>query len=198
LNLQSSDYKADVLISRPPSLDKRNNLTNLHNNIKILVAIYRRHRHAELNSQASTQGCSTLQLTYAHSHQGSVSSARTASSPPSNACKMSGCTLRTAALSNDRHNMLNVYLEIGHIPPRGDQLFVRQRDIRAASTALDDLRLVGKTKQQRDSDQLPSATALCRPISIYIWNPAQRQQSVHQCHKIWCYNVNVFFYEVNW
>jgi len=30
---------------------------------------YRRRRHAELNSQASTEGCNTLLLTYAHSHR---------------------------------------------------------------------------------------------------------------------------------
>jgi len=29
-----------------------------------MAAIYRRRRHAELNSQASTQGCNTLRLTY--------------------------------------------------------------------------------------------------------------------------------------
>jgi len=38
-------------------IDKRN-----------MAAIYRCRRHAELNSQASTQGCNTLRLTYAHSH----------------------------------------------------------------------------------------------------------------------------------
>jgi len=37
-----------------------------------MAAIHRRRRHAELNSQASTQGCNTLRLTYAHSHRGSA------------------------------------------------------------------------------------------------------------------------------
>jgi len=37
-----------------------------------MAAIYRRYRHAEWTSQASTQGCNTLQLTYAHSHRGSA------------------------------------------------------------------------------------------------------------------------------
>jgi len=37
-----------------------------------MAAIYRRSRQAELNSQASTKGCNTLLLTYAHSHRGSA------------------------------------------------------------------------------------------------------------------------------
>jgi len=55
------------------------NKRNIRTNIIIYKAIskydshmYRCRRHAELNSQASTQGCNTLRLTYAHIHQGSA------------------------------------------------------------------------------------------------------------------------------
>jgi len=37
-----------------------------------MAAMYRRRRHAELNSQASTQGCNTFRLRYAHSYRGSA------------------------------------------------------------------------------------------------------------------------------
>jgi len=42
------------------------NLTNIHNNIEVLAAIYRRHRQVESTPQASTQGSNTLRLIYAH------------------------------------------------------------------------------------------------------------------------------------
>jgi len=57
------------------NIDKRNNLANIDLNTKQyrnMAAIYRCRRHAELNSQASTQGCNTLRLTYARSHRGSA------------------------------------------------------------------------------------------------------------------------------
>jgi len=52
-------------------IDKRNNLTNIYTKQYLnMAAMYRRRRHPELNSQASTQGCNTLRLTYPHSHRG--------------------------------------------------------------------------------------------------------------------------------
>jgi len=65
-------------------IDKRNNLTNIYTKQyqnmaaifspcrRNMVAACRLRRHAELNSQASTQGCNTLRLTYVHSHRDST------------------------------------------------------------------------------------------------------------------------------
>jgi len=49
-----------INISLILKIDNHNNLTNIYTKeYRNMAAIYRRRRHADLNSQASTQGCNT-------------------------------------------------------------------------------------------------------------------------------------------
>jgi len=69
----NNNNKNNNNISLILKIDKRNNPTNMYTKqYRNMAAIYMRHRHAELNSQSSTQVCKTLRLTCAHIHRGSA------------------------------------------------------------------------------------------------------------------------------